>query len=183
MSGFPASRSAGLILASLLVIWVWGCAASRTPTTQPARGEPLKIGFVDIDRAVGQTQAGRAARDELARKRRAAQAQISPELARYQALAKDLEAKGLSDGARYQKQLDLMEMRNKIESRMKELEDQQKVDQQRLEAPLTARLREVVREVGEQQGFALIWRRGSPGVLYIHEALDITDGIVERYDR
>jgi Skp family chaperone for outer membrane proteins len=146
-------------------------------------GEPIKIGFVDIDRAVGRTQAGRAARDEFARKRRAAEAQISAELGRYQALVKDLEARGLSDGARFQKRLDLMEMRSMIESRTKELEDQLKFDQQRLEAPLTARLREVVREVGEQQGFSLIWRRGSPGVLYIHEALDITDGIVERYDR
>ena len=39
----------------------------------------------------------------------------------------------LSDEALFQKQLDLAEMRNEIQNRMKELEGQLQVDQKRLE--------------------------------------------------
>jgi hypothetical protein len=37
--------------------------------------------------------------------------------------------------------------------------------------------------VGKTQGFTLILRRGTPGVLYTREALDVTDLIIKRYNQ
>jgi hypothetical protein len=37
--------------------------------------------------------------------------------------------------------------------------------------------------VGRDNGFALILIRGAPGVLYYKEALDITDVVIERFNK
>ena len=165
-----------LLLISLAALVVFGTAA---------QDEALKIGIVDVDQAISSTEEGKAAREEFQRKQRAAEAKLQPMLERYKALEEDLAAKKfvLSEEALYQKQLDLAEMRIKVQNRMKELEGQMQVDQKRLEGPLVAKLGEIVDDVGKSQGYTMILRRGTPGVLYTREALDITDLIIERYNQ
>ncbi len=162
-----------LALAALLVL---GTAA---------QDQPVKIGVVDIDQAISSTEEGKAAREEFARKQREAEAKIQPLVERYRGLEEDLKAKKfvLSDDALFQKQLDLAEMRNQIQNKMKELEGQLQVDQKRLEGPLTKKLVAIIEAAGKNRGFTMILRRGAPGVLYTREALDITDIIIEKYNQ
>jgi outer membrane protein len=165
-----------LVLLGLAAILVWGTAA---------QDDGIKIGVVDIDQAISSTTEGKAAREEFARKQREAEAKVQPLIERYQGLEEDLKQKKfvLSDEALFQKQLDLAEMRNEIENKMKELEGQLQLDQKRLEGPLTKKLVEVIEGAGKDSGFTLILRRGSPGLLYTREALDITDLIIEKYNQ
>ncbi len=144
----------------------------------------LTIAVVDIDQAISSTEEGKAAREEFARKQRDAESRLKPLYERYKALDEDLKAKKfvLSDEALFQKQLDLAEMRNEIQSKVKEMEGQLQVDQKRLEGPLTAKLVEIIEELGKGQGFSMILRRGAPGILYTREALDITDTVIEKYN-
>jgi Skp family chaperone for outer membrane proteins len=74
-------------------------------------------------------------------------------------------------------------MRNQIQSKYKELQGQMEVDQRRLEGPLVAKLSSIIEDIGKTQGFTLILRRGSPGLLYTREALDITDLVIEKYNK
>ena len=164
-----------IVLRGLASVLLWGTAA---------QDEPIKIGIVDIDQAISSTEEGKAAREEFARKQREAEAELQPMYERYKTLEDELKAKKfvLSDEALFQKQLDLAEMRNQIQNKMKELEGQLKVDQKRLEGPLTAKLVGIIEDVGKSKGFTLIIRRGTPGILYTREALDITDLVIEKYN-
>jgi outer membrane protein len=164
-----------ILLLGLASVLLWGTAA---------QDEPIKIGIVDIDRAISSTEEGKAAREEFARKQREAEAQLQPMYERYKQLEDELKAKKfvLSDEALFQKQLDLAEMRNQIQNKMKELEGQLQVDQKRLEGPLTAKLVDIIEEIGKGKGFTVIMRRGTPGLLYTREALDITDIVIEKYN-
>jgi outer membrane protein len=164
-------------MAALAALLVWGTAASDDSA--------IKIGVVDIEQAISSTEEGKAAREEFARKQREAEAKVQPMLERYRALEEELKAKKfvLSDDALYDKQLDLVQMRNEIQAKMREIEGQLQVDQKRLEGPLVAKLEAIIAELGKSQGFTLIIRRGAPGVLYAREALDVTDLVVERYNK
>jgi outer membrane protein len=164
-----------VLILGLASALLWGTAA---------QDEPIKIGIVDIDQAISSTEEGKAAREEFARKQREAESQLQPMYERYKALEDEIKAKKfvLSDEALFQKQLDLAEMRNQIENKMKELEGQLKVDQKRLEGPLTAKLVDIIEDIGKTRGFTMILRRGTPGVLYTREALDITDLVIEKYN-
>ncbi len=166
-----------LAMAALAALLVWGTAASEE--------QAIKIGVVDIEQAISSTEEGKAAREEFARKQREAEARVQPMLDRYRALEEELKAKKfvLSDDALYQKQLDLAEMRNEIQSKMREVEGQLQVDQTRLEGPLVQKLEGIIEEFGKSQGFTLIIRRGAPGVLYAREALDVTELVIERYNK
>ncbi len=57
------------------------------------------------------------------------------------------------------------------------------MDRKRLEGPLSAKLVEIVEAIGKDDGFSMIMRRGAPGILYTREALDITDRVIESYNR
>lgn len=150
-----------------------------------AAAQDVKIGVVDIDQAVNATEQGKKARDELAKKRKAAEAQLKPLMEKGRALAEEIQSKRfvLSEEALYQKQLDLAEIQNDARARMSELEGQYKVDYERLVGPLRQKLVEIINEIGKTEGFTLILERNSPGLLYAREALDVTDLVIQRFNK
>ncbi|MCG8589336.1 MAG: OmpH family outer membrane protein [Proteobacteria bacterium] len=148
-------------------------------------GDPVRIGVVDLDQAVSSTEEGKAARDEFSRKQREAEAKMQPLIERYKEKEEELKAKQfvLSEDALFQKRLDLEEVRNQIVTKQKEMEGQLKVDHERLVAPLRAKLAEIVEEIGREEGFSLILRRGAPGLMYTREALDVTDKVIAKFNQ
>ena len=150
-----------------------------------AQDESLKIGVVDVDQAMNSTEEGKAAREELSRKQREAEAEVQPLASRFQELQEELKGKKfvLSDEALFEKQVELAELKNRIDNKIKELQGQLKIDQGRLEAPLRAKLAEIVEQIGKEEGFTLIIARDALGVIYSREAIDITDQVVKRFDK
>jgi outer membrane protein len=150
-----------------------------------ATDDVVKLGVVDLDQAVTSTDEGRKARDEFERKKREAEAKLQPLHERAQGMLKEFEAKRfvLSEDALYQKQLDLAEIKNEIESKRREIQGQLEVDRERLVGPLRQKLTSVVEEVGRTKGFSMIISRGAPGVMYTREALDITDLVIESFNK
>lgn len=149
------------------------------------QAQEVKIGVVDIDQAVNATEQGKSARDELTKKRKAAEAQLKPLMEKGRALAEEIQSKRfvLSEEALYQKQLDLAEIQNDARARMSELEGQYKVDYERLVGPLRQKLIEIITEIGKSEGFTVILERNAPGLLYAKEALDVTDMVIQRFNK
>ena len=165
-----------LLVFALVALLAWAAGAQE---------EPIKIGVVDVDQALNSTEEGKAAREELSRKQREAEAEVQPLAGRFRDLQEELKGKRyvLSDEALFDKQVELAELQNRIDNKIKELQGQLKIDQGRLEAPLRAKLFEIVEEIGKEQGFTLIMARNTPGVMYTREAIDITDLVVQRFDK
>ena len=150
-----------------------------------ADDDGVKLAVVDLDQALNSTDEGKQAREELSRKQREAEGRLQPRLDRMKELSEELKSKKfvLSEEALYQRQLDLVELRNEIESEHKELEGKLKVDAERIVGPLRKKMLEIVQSIGREQGFTLIVERGTPGLLYSREALDITDTVIERFNK
>ncbi len=149
-----------------------------------AGAQDIKIGVVDIDQALNSTDEGKAAREELARKKREADQELQPMIERFNTMREEIDGKKyvLSDEALFAKQADLLELKNKIDNKIKELEGQLQIDKGRLEAPLRAKLLEIIQGIGKEKGFTMILRRDAPGVMYTREALDITEEVIERFN-
>jgi outer membrane protein len=150
-----------------------------------AVAEEVKIGIVDIEQALVSTDEGKAAREEISRKNREAQAQVEPMMEQRKALAEELQGKKyvLSDEAMFQKQVQLAELENKIKSKMEELKGQLNIEQNKMMAPLMNKLSTIIEAIGKEQGFTLILARNNPYVMYSREALDITDLVVARFNQ
>lgn len=156
-----------------------------TAVSGTAAAQDTKLAVVDLDQALNSTDEGKAAREELARKQREAEAKVQPQVERFKALQEEIQSKKfvLSEEALYQKQLDLLELKNEIESQMKELEGKLKVDQERIVGPLRKKLIDIVQSIGREQGFTMIIERATPGLLYSREALDVTDQVIEQFNK
>jgi outer membrane protein len=150
-----------------------------------AQDEAVKVGVVDLDQAINATEQGKQAREELARKQREAESTVQPLIDRFKDLQEEIKSKRfvLSEEALFEKQLDLAELQNQIQNKLKEIEGQLKVDRERLEAPLRVKLGTIVEEIGKTQGFTMILARGYPGLLYTREALDITDMVIQKFNK
>ena len=164
-----------LILAAMLLLG-WGVAATN---------DPVKIGFVDVEKVLASVDKGKAAREELERKRGQAEERLRPIVEQLEAIQKELQAKQfvMSEEAVRAKQLDMAELKNRYETKAKEEEGQFKVDQQRLIGPLLEKLESVIKEVGRDNGFSVIMRLDAPSIVYSREALDVTDLVVEKFNR
>lgn len=154
----------------------WGLGASD---------DGVKIGMVDMEQAISSTEEGRAAREELERKKREAEGQLQPMVEQFQEMKEELEAKQfvLSDEALREKKLDLAQLGNQIQNKGKELEGELQIQSERVVGPLRKKLLEIVEDIGRKEGFTLILARGTPGVMYSREALDITELVIEKFNR
>lgn len=168
--------SKALLLVGLVATLGWSIAAED---------QPMKIGVVDVDQALNSTEEGKAAREEFSRKQREAESEVQPMVDRFRNLQEEIKGKKyvLSEEALFEKQVELAELQNKIDNKLKELEGQLKIDQGRMIAPLRSKLMGIIETIGKEQGFTLILQRDAPGVMYTREALDITDMVVSRFNK
>jgi outer membrane protein len=164
-----------LLFAAVALVVGWGMAATD---------DAVKVGFVDIDQVLATVEEGKSARVELERKSRDAQGRLAPIAEQIDALQKELQAKQfvMSPEAVRSKQLDLNELQNRYETKVKEEEGQFKIDQQRLIGPLIEKLGNVMKAVGRDNGYSMILRNDAPSIIYAREALDITDLVVKKFN-
>ena len=164
-----------LLLLAVGLLLGWGIGATD---------DPVKVGFVDVEQVLATVDSGKAAREELERKSRDAQGRLAPLVEQLETMQKELQAKQfvMSEDAVRAKQLDLVELKNRYETKAKEEEGQFKIDQQRLIGPLIEKLESVIKEVGRENRFSVILRIDAPSLVYAREALDITDLIVKTFN-
>lgn len=165
--------------------WLAVAALAALALAQLGADDGLKIGVMDMQEALSSTDQGKSAREELSRKNREAQTELQPMLERRNALQEEIRGKKyvLSESALFDKQVEMAELTNSIESKYKELEGQLKIDQGRILAPLQAKMMEIIEEIGKEKGFTVILLRDAPGLVYSREALDITDMVVGRFNK
>jgi outer membrane protein len=144
----------------------------------------LLLFSLGANEALASTEEGKAAREEMGRKQREAEQSVQPMVDRFNDMKEEIKSKKfvLSDESLFQKQLDLAELQNQIQAKLKELEGQLKVSEERLYGPLRAKMIEIVGDIGKEQGFMMILARGSPGLLYAREAIDITDAVIAKFN-
>ena len=165
-----------VLLIALGLALGWGLGATN---------EPTKIGFVDAQQVIASSKSGKAAREELERKLREAEGRIAPVVQEYETRKKELEAKRfvMSEDAIKDKVLDLQSLENRIKGMNTEEQGKMEIDQQRLFGPLQEKFIEVVREVGRENGFSAVMLSDSPGLVYRREALDLTELVIETFDK
>jgi len=165
-----------VMLLAIGLVLGWGLGATN---------EASKIGFVDPTEVLSTVAKGKAAQEELERKAREAQGRIQPMIEELEAKRAELQAKQfvMSKEALQEKQLDLVELQNRIESQGKEEENKLKIDQQRLLAPLQEKFFEVVREVGRENGYTAVMDTNAPSLIYRREAEDLTELVIKTFNK
>jgi outer membrane protein len=144
----------------------------------------LKIAYVDIQRAVNESNAGRDAKKLITRDVEKFQHQIAEKQKELQTLKESFEKQALmlNPEARANKE---KEYQNKLREFQRWGEDtQNEINQKRMqmERNISLALQKVIQKVGADEGYTLILEKNENIVLYVAKALDITDRVIKAYD-
>jgi len=144
----------------------------------------LKIGYVDIQRAVAESKAGKAANEKFTVEANRVKEDIMKQKESIEQAAQMLQKQSamLTDDVRRSKELD-MARRQRDYERM--VEDQ-KAELQLKEAQLTGEILEqlipIVRDYGKKHSFSIIFERAERVLLHVDASLDLTDKIIAILD-
>ena len=165
-----------LVVLIALALLGWGLGAED---------KAVKIGVIDTTQALVSTKEGQEAKKEIESKARSAESRLKPKVEAFQKLQKEFQEMQAAWSAEKisQVQFDLAEQQGQLETEAQGLEQQFKLDQARLMQPIAEKLKKVIDEIGREKGYSLIIERQGPGVLYVREALDITDLAVAEFNK
>ena len=146
-----------------------------------ASSEEVKIAFVDARRAVAGSKQGKAAKQQLDDVSQKKREELRPREDELKRLTEEFESQRfvLSKEALQEREISLLKRRRDLERDFQSAQEELEIEQRRIMDPLLRDVRAAVQKVGESNGFTVILERGSPGVLYFENGLDITDLVIQ----
>ena len=149
-----------------------------------AASAEIKIGYVNLQRALNEVAEGQAARSKLKAQFEKSQQQLDKEQEALKAKKEELDKKRLAmDEATLREkstQLDqeLMRVSNLYARMQKELAEAE----QRATREIFDKMQKLVGQIAEQQGFTYVFEANESGIVYGPPSLDLTNDLVRRYN-
>jgi outer membrane protein len=144
----------------------------------------LKVGCVDIQRAMNESNAGKEAKKTIGKEMEKLQHLVTEKQKELQTMKETFEKQApmLSQDARATKE---KEFQSKVRDYQRWLDDSQKEIQQKgaeMERKILADLQKVIQKMGADEGYTLILEKNENIVLFITKAIDFTDRVIKTYD-
>jgi outer membrane protein len=157
-------------------------AAPAVPAAQP-KGD-LKIGYVDLQRALNEVEEGKAAKAQLKKdfeEKQKALDKDQEELKRMKAEF-DKQSVVMAEEARREKQGDLdrkfMEVQGKYVTFQRDLSERERETTRGIFDKMT----QIIREIAEAESFGFVFERNDAGLIYAPASLDLTNELVRKYN-
>ncbi|MDT8440419.1 MAG: OmpH family outer membrane protein [Desulfuromonadales bacterium] len=150
----------------------------------PVLAEDLKIGYVDLQKALNLSTAGKMAKEKIKSKVETYDAEVQLRQQELQKLKEDLEKQAmlLSEEARNAKERDYQQKLKEYQRFTKDIQE----ELQQTDADLTRKILEdllkVVQEVGKQQGYTLVLEKTESSLVYADSKIDMTDAVIKAFD-
>jgi len=144
----------------------------------------FKIAYVDIQRAVNESNAGKDAKKAITKEVEKFQRQIADKQKELQTMKESLEKQApmLNPDARATRE---KEYQNKLREFQRWGEDtQNEVNQKRMEMErnISISLQKVIQKIGADEGYTFVLEKNESVVLYISKTIDITDRVIKAHD-
>ena len=147
-----------------------------------AAQERIKIGYIDIQKVISESQAGKRARDRFQAQVKKAEGDIIKERQEIERLKSDLDKKGplLKDEERRNMESDLQKRSVNLQRSMADHQQELQAKNNEMMSELLKELEKIVNEVGKAEKFTLILERAQ--ILYSDQGIDITSKVIETYN-
>ena len=151
--------------------------------TQASAAPPLKLGSVDLQRAVKECREGVAARADLQKKIEKFNAELKVMQVDYQRMSSELEKDGskYSSDRRAEKEASLQKKGRELQNRQREAQEEVKQLESDYLKRLVSRLGAIMAKIGDEGKFSAILDRNN-GLFYAGNEIDITSLLIQRAD-
>jgi outer membrane protein len=150
---------------------------------RPALAEDMKIGFVDLRRALFETEDGRKARANLKKVFDVKQKELDEQQEEVKKAIDDLNKKRTllpADTVR-QKEAELQERVGKVQQTYLRHQQDLASKEEEATAPIVERLQRIIAKIAEKENFSMILDKNQ-GVVFAKSHLDLTNELIRRYN-
>lgn len=144
-----------------------------------------KIGYVDLQKAIQETSAGKKAKKDLEKEFNAKKADLQKKEADLKKMGEDLEKKkvALSDDVRAKKTQELQGEMMKFQREVGESQMNIQKKERDLTAPIIEKLQASIEKVAKAGGYAMVLEKSEQSVLWAKKDLDLTDEVVKDFEK
>lgn len=152
---------------------------------RPSVAEEFKVGYVDGERVVQAYKGYKDAETQFEKQREAWNQEIDKRSRDLKSMDEDFKAQELmlSEAKKKERLTQLEERRRELEKYYQEIfgpNGEAARKNEELLRPILEKVNTIIREVGEQEKYSMIFETSESGIAYAMPGLDITDKIIER---
>jgi outer membrane protein len=142
-----------------------------------------KLGYLDIQKALGQSDAGKAVKEQLTAKFKKYQDEINSKQEELKKLKDELESQGsiLSESKRAEKEKAYSTKLKNLQELTKDAQDDMQSKDKELSQKVLESFEKVVQEFGRKNGYTFIFVRNE-GIVFADEKGDLTDELLKLFN-
>ena len=144
-----------------------------------------KFGYVDVQKALNLSDAGKEAKEQLSGKVKKYQDEINSKQEELKKLKDELERQGviLSDSKKAEKEKEYSAKLKDFQRFTKDAQDELQGKDEELTKKILESFEKVVQEYGRKNSYTLIFARtGSEGIIFFDDKIDLTDELVKQFN-
>lgn len=147
--------------------------------------DPNRIGFVDIQKFQKNSKAFHATSMEIRKKFEDLEKKLSEEKREYERLEEEFKKQSmmLSLDAQEDKKRELDRKKRYIKYLADDYTQEMKSIEMEEKMKIVREIGKIVKKIGKEEGYALIVEKSAVGIIYANPAVDLTDRVVEAYDK
>lgn len=144
-----------------------------------------KVGFVDLQRALLTVDAGKNAKSAFEKEVTTKKADLEKRQTSFQKEAEEFDKKAaiLNDSAKQQKQVELQKKFVELQKNGQEFQMEMMKRERELTQPIVEDLKGMVAAIGKEKSLQFILEKNDGGVIYAEAGSDMTDEVIERYNK
>ena len=149
--------------------------------TGSAWAADIKIGYLDMQRTLNTSEAGKAAKAQLQEKLKKYQEQVNVKQEELQKLKTDLEKQGmaLTEASRAAKEKDYQQKLKDFQRFTKDAEEDLQARDGEFTKKILETLEKIVQEYGKKHNYSMIFDARNAGMLYADTSVDLTEEILK----
>jgi outer membrane protein len=163
------------------IIAVAGLMIVAAPVAAQAQG-PTRVGYIDTRRVIQEAPGAQDARTTLEREMATWQREMQAMEDTMQTMRVDFQQRSLvmSAEARQRREQEIEQKRESFQARAESLQQRAVQRQQELMEPIMTRVEEVIGQVRQAEGFAIVFDVASEAIVSADPSLDLTARVIER---
>jgi outer membrane protein len=163
----------------IMVLLLLGGAPQRVAAKE------ARIGVVDLQKALNESNKGAQARAEFSKRASELQKQIEQRQKQLETMKNELASKSsvLSAQARADKERVYQERLKDFQRFYRDSQDELRSRDQELTGALLQQIQAIIVSIGQKGGYTVILERGESSVLFMDKAIDITQAVIEAFNK
>ena len=140
----------------------------------------VKLGYIDMQRALNTSEAGKEAKEQLAARVKKYQEEINVKQEEIKKLKDDLEKQGmlLSESARAAKEKDYQQRLKEFQRFTKDAQDELQGKDEEFTRKILEGMERIIQEFGRKNGYTFIFVKNE-GLLFADDKVDVTEEVLK----